>query len=161
MSKEQGFTLIELMIVVAIIGILASVALPSYQDYTRRAEMVEALTLSSTFREKVTAYYREKLTFPQDNAQAGMPPADKLISNRVSRMALIDGAIHITMGNKISQPMQGKVLSFRPAVVAGSPASPISWLCGHDVPVTGMNAIGENKTSVGEEYLPISCRAPR
>ena len=154
----RGFTLIELMVVVAMIGILASVALPSYQVYLQRSDMVEALSLSSTAREEINQYYKQQLSFPANNAAAGLPPADKLIGNRVSAIHVEQGAIHITLGHKIAQPLQGKILSYRPVVVDGSPASPISWLCGYDTAVTGMQAIGENKTTVPPELLPSNCR---
>ena len=66
-TKKSGFTLLELMIVIAIIGVLASVALPSYQVYIQRAELVEALSLSSSARNEITQYYKEKMSFPTDN----------------------------------------------------------------------------------------------
>ncbi len=68
------------------------------------------------------------------------------------------GAIHVSLGNKASNPLQGKVLTFRPAVVTGSPKSPISWLCGFDEPVEGMQAVGENKTDLDKVFLPAACR---
>ena len=157
-TKNSGFTLLELMIVVAIIGVLASVALPSYQVYLQRAELVEALSLSSSARNEITQYYKEKMSFPADNNSAGLPAADKLIGNRVTAIHIENGAVHITLGNKIAQPLQGKIISFRPAIVTGSPTSPMSWLCGNDSAVTGMQAIGENKTSVPNELLPHNCR---
>lgn len=159
MTSSKGFTLIELMIVVAVIGILASIALPNYQAYVHRAEMTEALTMVSTIREKITHHYGENYEFPRDNEGAGVPAPQLLIGNRITGITVEAGAIHIAMGNKASQPLQGKTLTFRPAVVTGSPASPIAWLCGYDAPVTGMEAIGENRTDVGNEYLPSACRA--
>lgn len=157
MIKEKGFTLIELMVVVSIIGVLASVSLPQYQSYVHKSEVVDALSMASTIREDVTAYYVESLEFPKDNLQARVPLPDKLISNRVTSISIKDGAIHITLGNKIAKPLQGKVLTFRPAVVDGSPLSPISWLCGYDKAVSGMSAIGKNETTIPNEYLPNSC----
>lgn len=68
------------------------------------------------------------------------------------------GAIHVTMGHEASHALQGKVLSFRPAVVEGSPISPIAWLCGFDEAVPGMRAVGENKTDLSPEFLPRACR---
>ena len=158
MSKNKGFTLIELMIVVSIIGILASVAMPQYQVYVHRSEVTEALSMAANVREDVTAYYVETLEFPKNNKQAGVPEPDKLIANRITGVEVDNGAIHVTLGNKIAKPLQGKVLTFRPATVDGSPKSPISWLCGYDEPVKGMSSVGENKTSLSDDYLPAACR---
>ncbi len=158
MNKNNGFTLIELMVVVSIIGILASIAMPQYQVYIHRSEVTEALGMGANIREDVTAYYVETLEFPKDNKQAGVPNPNKLIANRITAVEVDDGAIHVTLGNKIAKPLRGKILSFRPATVDGSPKSPISWLCGYDEPVNGMTAVGANKTSVSAEYLPAACR---
>lgn len=158
MKNVKGFTLIELMIVVAIIGILASMALPSYQVYVQRSEVVEALSMAASMRENVTNYYVEKLAFPANNEIAGVPAPNYLIGNRITGVVIESGAIHVTLGNKAAKPLQGKVLSFRPAVVTGSPKSPIAWLCGYDQPVTGMEAVGSNKTNLEKEFLPSACR---
>ena len=73
------------------------------------------------------------------------------------RMEIEDGAIHITLGNKVSKPLQNKIVSLRPAIVTGSPASPISWLCGSETPVSGMEAVGNNKTDISDGLIPASC----
>ena len=147
------------MVVVTIIGILSAIAIPSYQNYTQRTEMVDALSMASEIKAYVTDYHKQQLAFPINNETAGVPAPELLINNRVTSTAVESGAIHITLGNKISKPQQGKVLTFRPAVVIGSPASPISWLCGYDEPVKGMQAVGENKTNIDNNFLPSICRA--
>lgn len=158
MKRYQGFTLIELMVVVSIMGILAAVALPGYQDYVARSQVTEALSMASGLKPGINDFYTELKRFPVNNDEAGMPPEDKIIGNMTSGVRVENGVLHITLGNKVAPSLQGKVLSFRPAVVDGSPSSPISWLCGHDNPVPGMTAIGENLTDIENAYLPARCR---
>ncbi|GAA5218162.1 pilin [Corallincola platygyrae] len=158
MKAVKGFTLIELMIVVSIIGILATVSLPAYQIYVQRSEMTEAISMADHVKSRITKFYADNLYLPKDNREAGVPDANLLIGNRITGTRVINGAIHVTLGNKASQALQGKTLSFRPAVVKGSPSSPIAWLCGYSEAVEGMTAIGENRTDLPSEMLPSACR---
>lgn len=158
MQNTRGFTLIELMVVVAIIGILASIALPAYQGYVTRAQVVEALTLVQELKPSVKDYYQHAGDFPVDNQAAGLPQATFLIGNYVTRIDVDNGALHVRLGNKITKALQGKTLTLRPMVVDGSPISPISWNCGYSTPPAGMSARGPDKTDIAQEYLPYSCR---
>jgi type IV pilus assembly protein PilA len=158
MNTQHGFTLIELMIVISIIGILASVSLPAYQDYTVRAQVGTSLMLVSELKPHVIDFYKARGQFPTDNEQAGIPGANYIIGNHVKSVTIINGAMNIEMGNKVTAAVDGGVLSLRPIVVIGSPESPVSWICGHSEPPEGMEAVGENRTTLEAKYLPASCR---
>jgi len=158
-SKLKGFTLIELMIVVAILGIMAAAAMPTFQDYVIRGQIKEGVQLADSLKQSITTYYQKYQQFPTNNEAAGLPKAEHLIGNYVTRIEVQDGAIHIHLGNRINRHVHEKVLSLRPAYVAANPAAPMSWLCGHANPVPGMKAQGENKTSVPPMYLSLDCRA--
>jgi len=159
MLQRQGFTLIELMIVLAIIGTMATMAIPAYQDYVIRSQIAEALQLSKPIQKAVAEIYQQQQIFPADNAQAGVPHPEFLIGNYVKNITVERGAINITLGHKIHAQLTDKMLTLRPAVVSGSPGSPISWLCGYAKPVPGMEGVGNNQTSVPSLYLAPNCRA--
>ena len=157
LTRNFGFTLLELMVAVAIVAILATIAMPSYIAQRQRKDVAEAVSMAKTIRDDITGYYITNQSFPTNNDKAGVPEADLLIGNKVTKMEIQDGVIHITLGNKVTKNLQDKIVSLRPAVVTGSPASPISWLCGSSKPVPGMEAVGENKTNINDALLPATC----
>ncbi len=156
-TANHGFTLIELMIAVAVVAILATIAIPSTLHQRQRSEVAEAFRLAKSIREDVTYYYSRNLSFPADNNEAGAPEPDFLIGNKVAKIEIKDGAIHITLGNKANKSLQDKIVTMRPAIVTDSPSSPISWLCGSEEPVPGMEAVGEDKTDISMSIVPTSC----
>jgi type IV pilus assembly protein PilA len=157
-NRDRGFTLIELMIVVAIIGILASIAIPAYQDYTIRAQVVEALVLTDEVKPSIRDYYRERGVWPEDNENAGVPAPEHLLGQYVAGIVVNDGAMHVRFGNKAHSRLSGKTLTIRPLYVTANPTSPLAWNCGRSAPPQGMSPQGMDRTDVPAQFLPSVCR---
>ena len=140
-SLQKGFTLIELMIVVAIIGILAAVALPAYQDYTKRARVSEALSLMSGAKASVTEYYSTNNTWPSGNASAGLAAKASISGGSVSSVEVA--------GSKITAVLRTNVENGKKVVLKGpSTAGGVTWSC--KAAVSG--------TDVNSKFLPSECR---
>ena len=97
-KEQQGFTLIELMMVVAIIGTLAALAIPAYQDYTIRAQISEGLTLAAGAQTAVTEYYMERGAWPADNTTAGLADKHDIIGNYTEHTSVADNVIEVKYG---------------------------------------------------------------
>jgi type IV pilus assembly protein PilA len=155
---NAGFTLIELMIVIALIGILAAMSLPNYQDRVVRQQVQEGIGFAEFARDAVQTFYAKAHRFPADNAEAGLPDPAKMLGNYVSRIEVNQGAIDIQFGSRANRVIVGKWITLRPGTVAGSTQVPISWLCGSAHEVAGLTYTGANRTELAKETMPIDCR---
>ncbi len=143
MKKQQGFTLIELMIVVAIIGILAAIAIPAYQDYTIRAQVSEGLNLSGGAKAAVTEYFQDRGTMPGTNTIAGLAADTEIQGKYVAKVNVTAGVIAVTYGNSAHAVIAGKAIQLTPNT---SRAGSVQWVCAS----TG--------GAVANKHLPASCR---
>ena len=132
-SNAKGFTLIELMIVVAIIGILAAIAIPAYQDYTVRAKVSEGLNLSSAAKVAISERFQDTGTMPTSNAEAGVPTNTSIIGNHVGRVTVTDPGIITaqfkTLGAGVAT---GESIVLTPTNTVGA----IAWACSHSAGLT-------------------------
>ena len=159
---KKGFTLIELMIVVAIIGILAAIAIPAYQDYTIRAQVSEGMTLAAAAKAAVAETYLNTGIAPVNREEAGMSGnATDTFGKYVTEVEVANGNIEVTFGNEANNTLvtTGAVLALKPFLTADSS---ITWQCGYaadpvQAGVTAMDA-AINATTVVAKYLPAACR---
>ncbi|HSV45638.1 MAG TPA: pilin [Ramlibacter sp.] len=157
--RAGGFTLIELLVTIAVLAILMLMALPTYLDKLVRDQVAEAMPLANLAKPAVESAWRSGQELPADNAAAGLPPAEQIVNEVVSSVSVDQGAIHIVFGNKAHGTLKGRTLSLRPAVVEGTPAVPVAWLCGRAGPPPPMMARGADRTDVPAGLLPLRCRA--
>jgi len=142
---QQGFTLIELMIVVAIIGILAAVAIPSYQDYTARAQVSEAMSLTSGIKTSIAEWYADKGGFPADPASVSATTTGKYVGSITFSTSGSYFFIDATMASSgVNADIQGK--TFRLETTDAN-----QWKCGSQVD----NAPG---SALADQYLPGACK---
>ena len=145
MKKQQGFTLIELMIVVAIIGILAAIAIPAYQDYTIRAQVSEGLSLSAGAKAAVAEYYQDSGNWPANNSSAGLEASGNISGKYVTKVAVTTaantGILTVTYGGDANSNITGDQLTLTATDNTGS----ISWECA-------------DGSGLQDKWLPAACR---
>ncbi|HEZ2823674.1 TPA: pilin [Neisseria meningitidis] len=160
-TLQKGFTLIELMIVIAIVGILAAVALPAYQDYTARAQVSEAILLAEGQKSAVTEYYLNHGEWPDGNSNAGVATSANIKGKYVEKVEVAKGVITATMlSSGVNKEIQGKKLSLWAKRQNGS----VKWFCGQPVTRDANNADADDVTAdtgtnkIDTKHLPSTCR---
>ena len=170
---QQGFTLIELMIVVAIIGILAAIAIPAYQDYTIRAQVSEGMTLAAAAKTAVAESFSNDGEAPAARIDAGMTKTVTDTNGKyVTSVAVTNGAVTITYGNEVNRIVKGATLSLVPYE---TPDLSVTWQCGNAAAPANAALLGTKgggnvsaatpptgnlaPAAGGDKYLPASCRA--
>ncbi|HEZ6042115.1 TPA: pilin [Neisseria meningitidis] len=161
-TLQKGFTLIELMIVIAIVGILAAVALPAYQDYTARAQVSEAILLAEGQKSAVTEYYLNHGKWPGNNSSAGVATSSEIKGKYVEKVEVANGVITAEMKSSgVNKEIQGKKLSLWAKRQAGS----VKWFCGQPVARDdkatddGVTADADNSNNgINTKHLPSTCR---
>lgn len=136
----HGFTLIELMIVIAIIGILAAIAIPAYQDYVIRSQVTEGVALADGAKTAVWDFISNTGRYPPSNESAGLAQPTSISGAYVKQVDVSGGPIQVTFGNKVNAAVANKILLLSPSTGTGS----IKWRC--------------HSTEISPSYLPSSCR---
>jgi len=147
MKKQQGFTLIELMIVVAIIGILAAIAIPAYQDYTIRAQVSEGMSLASGAKTAVAEFFQDSGEFPADNATAGVSEPTDISGQYASAVTVAgNGTTDATITVAYAGPAANNNLATSTLVLTATPnVGSIAWTC-------------QGGGDMEQKWLPSACR---
>ncbi|EMT9024661.1 pilin [Neisseria gonorrhoeae] len=157
-TLQKGFTLIELMIVIAIVGILAAVALPAYQDYTARAQVSEAILLAEGQKSAVTEYYLNNGKWPEDNGNAGVASSSSIKGKYVKSVTVAKGVVTAQMkSDGVNKEIKDKRLSLWAKRENGS----VKWFCGQPVKrddAAAKAGTADKDKEIETKHLPSTCR---
>jgi type IV pilus assembly protein PilA len=163
MKKIQaGFTLIELMIVIAIIGILAAIAIPAYQDYVIRSQVTEGLAMAGAAKASVAEFFANRGTWPTNNDEAGIGTATDIKGKYVDQITIANGGITVRFGAGANTKLLNATVGLTPGASANGD---VVWKCGRSTFTSGAIGSGTSAASDGttstsllNKYLPSSCR---
>jgi type IV pilus assembly protein PilA len=141
MKLQKGFTLIELMIVIAIIGILVAIAIPAYQDYIVRSKVSEGLNMAGAAKLAVAETYDSVGDFPDDNSAAGLPTSTSITGNYVSEIAVVSNIVTVTYNSSVGGNPTANLTNM--VLTATATAGSMKWVC------TG---------TMSNKYKPANCR---
>jgi type IV pilus assembly protein PilA len=152
---RQGFTLIELMIVIAIIGILAAIAIPAYQNYTIRAQVTEGLTLADGWKTAIAEYYANTGCWPAQGNLTGTCVSTGKYETGVT--VITGGIVQITYGGQANAKISGCQLSLIPYTNSNND---VLWRCGTAAaPQSATASVATATTNVSAQYLPTACHS--
>jgi type IV pilus assembly protein PilA len=145
MISQKGFTLIELVIVVSIIGILAAIAIPNFSTYRARAAASEGYSLFKSVKKNISQFYDQTGRLPSDNAETGVPHPELIRGKQVKSITVDNGAVWVQFHEKSQATLEIKDLRFYPVVAKNNSTGSISWISGssqiqpwmklfHDIP---------------------------
>ncbi len=157
--QQRGFSLLELMVVIGIIAILATLAIPSQAGRVTQERVVETLELIETYKGNVNTFYQlSGGEFPTDNEAAGMPEPEKIKGLYLRKLEVREGAIHLTLGQNLPKQLHNTIVSLRPVYVEDAVQTGLSWVCaGQKIP-DGMQVAGSDLTNLDLQFLPGRCR---
>ncbi len=145
-DNDKGFTFIELLVVAILVGLLAAVVSPNYREYLIRSQITESFLLTLSLKTAISDYYGTHGRLPPNNEAVGAARPEKIMSNYISSVEVVNGQLYVTFGNICDASISGEVLTFRPQIhntVLGT----LSWHCG-----------GDKETTVPTKYLPSVCK---